>query len=136
MAGDAGSSYSPPPPFPYRPFLALIFLCSRYETAFRFCRYKNAQMIYSAFRHVPQLDEVLRTATGPASTRSGGAGNGARAPPPDGGKKGVAVTPIPPIKWWQETIEAAWKQGQSLGGVQALLGPVIKRKRTDATVAS
>ena len=81
-------------------------------------------MIYSAFRHVPQLEEVLRTATGSASDCSGGAGKGAGARTPGGGKKGVAVTPIPPIKWWQETIEAAWKQGQSHEGVQALLGPM------------
>ncbi|GAA5953012.1 hypothetical protein JCM8115_002408 [Rhodotorula mucilaginosa] len=93
------------------------------------CGYKNAQMIYSAFRHVPQLDEVLRTATGPASTRSGGAGNGARAPPPDGGKKGVAVTPIPPIKWWQETIEAAWKQGFDPDGAAHFRNRLVNSRR-------
>lgn len=70
-------------------------------------RYKNAQMIYSAFRHVPQLEEVL-SRTFATESASGRSGEGAH-----GGKKGV--TPIPPIKWWQETIEAAWKQGQWSG---------------------
>lgn len=63
-------------------------------------------MIYSAFRHVPHLEEVLlRPVAGSAPTRSGRSG--------EGGQEGV-VTPIPPIRWWQETIETAWKQGKSL----------------------
>lgn len=74
-------------------------------------RYKNAQMIYSAFRHIPQLEEVLSRSFATRSA-SGRSREGARTP--DEGKKGVDVTPIPPIRWWQETIEAAWKQGKSV----------------------
>lgn len=54
-------------------------------------RYKNAQMIFSAFRHLPQLAPLQPKCSGPMED----------------------VVPIPPIRWWQETIEAAWRQGQS-----------------------
>ncbi|POY73478.1 hypothetical protein BMF94_3415 [Rhodotorula taiwanensis] len=53
------------------------------------CGYKNAQMIFSAFRHLPQLAPLQPKCSGPMED----------------------VVPIPPIRWWQETIEAAWRQG-------------------------
>ncbi|GAA5864741.1 hypothetical protein JCM3774_006056 [Rhodotorula dairenensis] len=72
------------------------------------CGYKNAQMLYSSFRHIPHLQEVLR-----AGSKS--PGKTARSVPPLRNQEEVAAGeetgPIPPIRWWQESIEAAWKQG-------------------------
>ncbi|GAA5991586.1 hypothetical protein JCM10908_005775 [Rhodotorula pacifica] len=70
------------------------------------CGYKNAQMIYSSFRHVPQLREVLLAVTksGPEKTKP-------RRETDKGKRKEEEELPIPPIRWWQETIEAAWREG-------------------------
>lgn len=66
-------------------------------------------MLYSAFRHLPQLRRVL-----PDETESGAKTPNRDRPLWNQGKgtRTEETLPIPPIKWWQKSIEAAWRQGQ------------------------
>ncbi|GEM12023.1 zinc finger with UFM1-specific peptidase domain protein [Rhodotorula toruloides] len=66
--------------------------------------YKNAQMVFSAFRHLPQYAQGSTTAA-------------------------HDTTPIPPIRTWQETIEQAWKEGYDADGAEHFGGRLIGSRK-------
>ncbi|BGP29201.1 hypothetical protein JCM10296v2_000939 [Rhodotorula toruloides] len=68
------------------------------------CGYKNAQMVFSAFRHLPQYST-------------------------DSTSPDQAAAPVPPIRSWQETIEEAWQHGYDPPGAEHFRGKLIGSRR-------
>ncbi|BGP69350.1 hypothetical protein NBRC10513v2_002693 [Rhodotorula toruloides] len=68
------------------------------------CSYKNAQMVFSAVRHLPQYST-------------------------DSTSPGQAPAPVPPIRAWQETVEEAWRQGYDPAGAEHFRGKLIGSRR-------
>ncbi|BGP59341.1 hypothetical protein NBRC10512_005136 [Rhodotorula toruloides] len=68
------------------------------------CGYKNAQMVFSAVRHLPQYST-------------------------DSNSPGQAAAPVPPIRAWQETVEEAWRQGYDPAGAEHFRGKLIGSRR-------
>lgn len=66
---------------------SLAFFALVNDTDGSHCSYKNAQMVFSAVRHLPQYST-------------------------DSNSPGQAAAPVPPIRAWQETVEEAWRQGE------------------------
>ncbi|GJN87712.1 hypothetical protein Rhopal_000667-T1 [Rhodotorula paludigena] len=80
------------------------------------CGYKNAQMIFSSLRHLPQYRSHF------AASRSPDDPNG-------GAKNNLPLAPIPTILEWQEMIEKAWKAGYDPEGAAHFGGKLVGSRR-------
>ncbi|GAA5919536.1 hypothetical protein JCM1841_000997 [Sporobolomyces salmonicolor] len=87
------------------------------------CGYKNAQMLFSALRHLPCYAELFAVSSAAVSSISlsvGSTNSGA-------GQKTLA--PIPTIREWQELIEKAWSAGHDPPGRAHFNGKLIGSRR-------
>ena len=88
------------------------------------CGYRNAQMVFSALRHVEQYREVGRTSSNtPASDST--TTNGKRKTPDED----IECTSLPSILELQEIAEKAWKAGFDPEGMKHFKGKLVGSKR-------
>ncbi|GAA6048034.1 hypothetical protein JCM3770_000158 [Rhodotorula araucariae] len=80
------------------------------------CGYKNAQMIFSSLRHLPQYAALFAS----SSSRNGSAIDPAAVP---------SLAPIPTIREWQEMIEQAWVAGFDPQGASHFGGKLVNSRR-------
>ncbi|GAA5892188.1 hypothetical protein JCM8208_001469 [Rhodotorula glutinis] len=79
------------------------------------CGYKNAQMIFSSLRHLPQYANLFSAATSASSSSSSSAS--------------PSLAPIPTIREWQEIVEQAWAAGHDPEGARHFGGKLINSRR-------
>ncbi|GAA5850813.1 hypothetical protein JCM9279_003934 [Rhodotorula babjevae] len=79
------------------------------------CGYKNAQMLFSSLRHLPQYAELFSSTTSAASSSSSAAS--------------PTLAPIPTIRELQEVIEQAWAAGHDPGGASHFGGKLVNVRR-------
>ncbi|GAA5911388.1 hypothetical protein JCM5296_002967 [Sporobolomyces johnsonii] len=87
------------------------------------CGYKNAQMLFSALRHLPCYAELFADSSAAACRISLPLGS------TSSGAAQKTLAPIPTIREWQELIEKAWSAGHDPPGRTHFNGKLIGSRR-------
>lgn len=89
------------------------------------CGYRNAQIVFSALRHVDQYQSVGISGSTTPSSDDEGASNGKRKLL----DQDIQVAQLPTIQELQEIAEKAWKRGFDPDGLKHFKGKLIGSKR-------